>query len=335
MESSRQIEARSLAWLVQRDSGRWSDADQSEFEDWLRADTAHRVAYLRLEVGWERSARLKAFGVGMKPGVVPPPGQWRSAPFFKRRPAFAVRSAIRGSAAKVAAIAAVLLIVMGAGLYLQPFFSGNGYATPVGGVASIPLRDGSNITLNTASKVRVALTQKERRIELEAGEAFFDVAKDPSRPFIVEAGRRRVIAVGTRFSVRRDDNEVQVVVADGEVRVESREGGEGAELLAAGAVLHTARDSLLVQKKPVHEVEEALSWRSGYLTFDETSLAGAVAEFNRYTPLRIVIEDPKLAALRINGKFRSTNADDFVQLLQNGYGIQVRRTEETINLNSN
>jgi transmembrane sensor len=332
---SRQIEERALAWLARRDSGRWSDADQLELGQWLEADTLHRVAFLRLEAGWERTARLKAFGAGMKPGVVPPSGQLRTSPFFERRPASTARSANNLSVRKVATIAAGALLAIGAGLYLKTFRSGEDYTTPVGGVASIPLRDGSSMTLNTRSRVRVTLTDTERRIQLEEGEAFFNVAKDPARPFIVLAGNQRVVAIGTQFSVRRAGNDVQVVVTEGKVRAEPKNGGQGGELLAAGAVLHAARDSLLVEKKTVRDVEATLSWRSGYLTFDETSLADAVAEFNRYTAQRIVIEDPRLAAVRINGKFRSTHAEDFVELLRHGFGIQVQQTEETITLSSN
>ncbi len=335
MESSRKIEEQALAWLARRDSGRWSEAEESALEQWLRADTAHRVAFLRLEVGWERTARLKAFGVGAAPRVVPPPGQWRTSPFFERRPEPAVCSTPRTSAAKIASIAASVLFAAGLALYLATNRSGEHYTTPVGGIASIPLHDGSSMTLNTASEVRVALTEKVRRIELDAGEAFFNVAKDPSRPFVVVAGNRRVIAVGTQFSVRRYGSELQVVVTEGRVRVEPQSGAQGVELLPAGAVMHTTRDSLLVQKRTPHEAEEVLSWRSGYLTFDETSLADAVAEFNRYTDQRIVIADAKLAALRINGKFRATHADDFVHLLRNGFGIQIRQTQETIYLSSN
>lgn len=336
MESSRQIEDRAHAWLAQRDSGRWSEADQEAFATWLRADTAHRVTFLRVEVAWERSARLKAIGAGRQPGVVPPPGQWRTSPFFERRPAPTVRSALRRSTWRISAAAAGMLLAVGVGFCLKTFLSGpgNNYSTPIGGVASIPLGDGSKMTLNTDRKVRVALTEKERRIELQTGEAFFDVAKDPSRPFIVEAGDKRITAIGTAFSVRRDGKKVQVVVTEGKVRVEDREGRVQEELLAAGTVLRTAHDSQLVQKATPQKAAEALSWRSGYLTFDETSLADAVAEFNRYQTQRIVIEDPKLAALRINGKFRSTNAEDFVQLLEDGFGIAVTRTGQTINLAS-
>src|SRR5262245_51947110 len=85
MESSRQIEDRAAEWLAQRDSGRWSDADQRELEAWLAARFEHRVAYLRLEAAWEKTKRAKAFGVGVSARTVPSPGDWRSTPFFAAR----------------------------------------------------------------------------------------------------------------------------------------------------------------------------------------------------------------------------------------------------------
>jgi transmembrane sensor len=331
MESNEQIEEQALAWLARRDSGRWSQAEQKELAEWLSSD-AHRVLFLRLELVWERSARLKTFGVGRTPGAVPPPGEWRSAPFFERQPAPAARFAMKASAQKIAAIAAAVLLTVGVSLYVAKRISGDAYDTPVGAVASFPLKDGSSMTLNTATKVLVSLSSRERRVKLEAGEAFFDVAKDPTRPFVVEAGNRRIVAVGTRFSVRRDGREVRVIVTEGAVRIEPKGGGEGAKLLTAGTVVKTTRSSLRMQKKSLQDAEEALSWRSGYLVFEETSLAEAVAEVNRYTSQRIVIEDPELAALRVNGKFRATHAEDIVELLRNGFGVPVRKESGTIYL---
>jgi transmembrane sensor len=201
----------------------------------------------------------------------------------------------------------------------------------VGSVTSIALRDGSRVTLNTASRVHVSLNESERHVELEAGEAFFEVAHDATRPFVVTAGTRRIIAVGTRFSVRMEGDEVRVVVTEGKVRFE-RDENAGAELLVAGQTAHSTRNAILVQEKTAHDAETALSWRSGYLTFDETTLADAVAEFNRYTERKIRIADPKLAAIRINGKFRSSNADEFVELLRSGFGIHAEETADIIRL---
>ena len=336
MASSKQIEERALGWLARLDSGNWGEVDQGALSEWLSASTANRVAFLRLEAGWERSARLKALSTGTEAGAVPPAGHWRGSPFFERGlAASSARSLAKAFRPRLAAIAASLVLAVGAGVLLKPFLSGDDYSTPVGGVASIPLSDGSRITLNTASKVHVALTKEERRIELEKGEAFFEVAKDAARPFVVEAGDQRVIAVGTQFSVRRNGTDVQVVVTDGKVRVERKDGDADTKLLAAGAVAHTANEAILIRNGSQHEAEEALSWRRGYLNFDETSLADAVAEFNRYTSRKIRIEDPKLAALKINGKFRSTNSDEFIHLLRSGFRIQARETGETIALTAN
>lgn len=329
---SRQIEDCGRAWLAKRDSGQCTEAEEAEFNRWLRADVRHRVAYLRLEAAWERAARLKVFGVGRAAGEVPRPGEWRASPFFEQRPASRLSSVLSKRVPRIAVSAACVVLSAVAVFWFMSYRANDSYMTPVGGVASIPLKDGSSITLNTGSKLRVALTETERRIELQAGEAFFEVARDPARPFVVDAGDRRIVAVGTAFSVRREGADVQIVVTHGSVRVEPRRAGTNAELLAAGSVMYSARESQLVQKKTVTETESALSWRSGYLTFDETSLADAVAEFNRYNTERIVIEDPRIAALKITGKFRSTNAGDFVKLLHNGFGIQVMKSGDTVAL---
>lgn len=335
VETSREIEHRALAWLAKRDGGGWSEADQSEFTQWLEARIAHRVTFLRLEAGWERSARLKAFGVGKTPGVVPPPEEWRSSHFFERKRTAKIRSAIWASAPKLAAIAAGIALVVAVAVQLKIFSQETTYATPIGGISSVPLSDGSSVTLNTGSELRVSMNETERHIELHSGEAFFDVARDPSRPFVVQAGDRRIVVLGTRFSVRRDGADVTVVVTDGKVRVEPQTKNDSAQLLTAGDVLRAARNSSQVQKKSVHEAEEALSWRSGYLIFNDTSVADAVGEFNRYTPQRVLVDDPQLSALKISGKFRATNADDFVQLLQRGFGVQARRSEDSIYLSWN
>src|SRR6185437_10320636 len=93
------------------------------------------------------------------------------------------------------------------------------YTTPIGGMENIHLMDGSQITLNTNTCIHVLLTGKERRVHLDHGEAFFEVAHDTARPFVVYAGDKRLMAVGTRFAVLRDGDDVRVVVTEGRVRL--------------------------------------------------------------------------------------------------------------------
>jgi transmembrane sensor len=231
--------------------------------------------------------------------------------------------------AAAAACVAMLGISIGWHIFRVPR-----YHTDIGAMQAVPLPDGSRMTLNTNTKLQVDVTPTERRVSLTRGEAFFEVAKDPTRPFVVTAGDRRVVAVGTQFSVRREGNELRVLVAEGTVRLEnSTSPAETAGsarpdrvLLTAGTVARAEADAVLVRKQTVGQVEQLLSWRSGYLVFDKTSLGEAVAEFNRYNERQVVIEDPHIAAIAVGGNFRATNVDAFVRLIATDNSITA--TEE-------
>jgi transmembrane sensor len=346
MDSHRQIEDYAARLLAKRDSGVWSAEDQAHLAQWMAESTAHRVAVLRLEMAWDDARRLQALAAGYTQGSVPPPGEWRRSPFFKNgrsSATFFLRSparradpvgAVRSSVNRwLLAAAGSLLLAAGVGSYVLLAHPGEDYVTPVGGIASVPLQDGSNITLNTASELRIELTPNRRLIRLERGEAFFEVSKDPQRPFVVQIGSKRVIAVGTKFSVRRSGDEIRVAVAEGKVRVEEaasagrRESADA--LVPAGDVAAAGDAGILVQEKSLAAVEDDLSWRRGYLTFHETPLADAVAEFSRYTTHKITIADPQVAAVRISGTFRAVNHEAFIRLLGEAFSIRARVVDGT------
>jgi transmembrane sensor len=330
MESNRQhLEDRATEFLMKRESQGWSDADQTALTSWMQSSTAHRVAFLRAEAAWEQMGRLKAFGAGWPRSSVPTAAELQSI-YLRGEPHSAPTRRWPRRTSRFIGIAASLVVLAGAALgAYRVWLSGDRYATPVGGVATLPLEDGSRITLNTDSKVRVTFSERERHIDLSQGEAFFEVAADKDRPFVVQAGTRRVIAVGTKFSVRRERDDVQVVVTEGKVRVEDERLTSGSTLAAGGSA--KARDSdIVVQNRPVVEAEEMLSWRSGYVVFHETPLAEAVAEFNRYNPRQIVIRSAGVAAIPLTGKFRAVHNEAFVNLLEQAYQIQVERTPEAI-----
>lgn len=334
MESSTQIEHQAAAWLVRRDGDAWTEDDQAALDAWLAGSVARRVAFLRLEAVSEESLRLKALAAGLPPGA----GRntrWRLLPYG------VPEGPVVGSAGKrfAVAVAAALVLALGCVVYFASgLFGGDRFSTPVGGTASVPLRDGSRVVMNTASSIRVELTDQERRIELTRGEAFFEVAKDPARPFVVHAGSQRVVAVGTKFSVRREGDSVKVVVTEGRVKVEDelerepRQIADGAHespgelLLSAGNVARAGGGDLLVQRKTAAETEEALAWRNGYLIFRDTPLSEAVAEFNRYSEQQAVVADAVVSGILLTGKFKSTNYEAFIRLLQEGYGIRAERT---------
>lgn len=339
MDSSIQIEERAGQWLARRDSGAWGENDQAAFAAWLEQSTLHIVAFVRLEAAWNQARRLKALSAGAAPGTVPSPEDWQLAPFFDKAadgttppvaPALeSARSSKGGAHAAFLYIAASLLIAIGAGVALYKGHFDSIYSTPVGGTASVPMSDGSKVTLNTDSRIRLEVTATERHIELQQGEAFFEVARDPARPFVVSAGSKRIVAVGTQFSVRRDRNDVRVLVAEGKVRIETESAapggsGDGYPTLSAGGMARASEAGVLVQTNATAEIEGYLSWRTGYLVFRDTVLADAVAEFNRYNAHKIVIAEPAVAAIRVSGKFRYAQSEAFVRLLEDGFPIRAR-----------
>jgi transmembrane sensor len=342
MASSAQIEETAAAWIARRDKHGLSPAEQAELTCWLQESTAHRVAFVRLNTAWQRANRLRALGAGGRSGDVPAPGEWRHSQFFGgvqasetqrsvQSPARAAPNATgRSFGVRALAASVALAILAGGAWYLWP--SANSYRTAIGGLASVPLSDGSRVTLNTDSEIQLAVTDVERRVELKQGEAFFEVAQDPRRPFVVTIGDTRVVAVGTKFSVRREAADVRVVVTEGRVRVEKSEHGRAVPItqLSAGSIARTGEGGVLVQEKPLPQAEEFLSWRTGFVVFHDTPLRDAVAELNRYNSRRIVIEDPELAALRITGNFRATNVDAFARLLQGAFPIHIDEVEQRI-----
>jgi transmembrane sensor len=399
-ESHNAIDEAAGDWFAKHESGEWSAADQSTFDTWLAESPLHRVAYLRIEHVWERAERLKALRSPI--GQVPPPDKWVLSPFdtprFRSDDPRAGEGSVPGPglddgersrllalhATESAAPAAVLpptavwrrprvgLFSLGASLIVCAVLvvtfrlenHGNTYQTPVGGLESVPMADGSRVTLNTHTAIRISVTPRERGVELERGEAFFEVAHDPNRPFVVNAGAKRIVAVGTAFSVRRDGEDIQVIVTEGTVRLEPRRrhglqgdreptlsnrsssgpslsaSGAGIDsssagsadivLLPAGSVAHAADTGVLVQEESPAEVEESLSWRSGILVFHDITLADAVAEFNRYNTRQIVIEEPAVGRLRIAGNFRATNVEAFVRLLEHGYPLRVEQQDDQV-----
>ncbi len=319
-------------WIARRDTGPWSEADAAAFAAWLEESAGNRVAYYRLNGAWQEAGRLKAL-VGSTV-----PASELSSPsthgLIDGSPP--QRTALRAPLFRFSLAATVLFAVGVALLSLQSdFFQRERYSTVVGGLQVISLPDGSRVTLNTDSLLHIAFTESVRRAELDRGEAFFEVAKNPNRPFIVSAGDQRIVAVGTAFAVRRQADSIRVVVSEGKVRVEIP--GQEAALrqpLPAGSIVRTEHDDLLVQTKPIAEIEQSLSWRSGILTFRDTPLADAVAEFNRYNIRKIVIDDPAVAALQIGGIFRAKNLDPFVSLLEDGFPVRAVVEKDRIVLTS-
>jgi transmembrane sensor len=195
------------------------------------------------------------------------------------------------------------------------------------------LKDGSTVVLNTNSVVRVRLSGSGRTVDLERGEAFFEVAKDPRRPFAVRVAGDRVVAVGTKFSVFRRAADMRVVVTEGKVEVEEFEGDTPAgpvTQLPVGSIAQVGPAGVIVKNVSSTEAETYISWRAGYITLRDTDLGAVVEELNRYNKRQLVIADQSIASLRIGGNLRVANLDAFVRVLQDGFPVRAQFQNERI-----
>lgn len=358
-KNSIRIERRAAAWLVRRDGEAWDAFAQAELEQWLAQDTAHRVAFLRLASAWEEGGRLRALGAGIAHGGVPPRA-WHLAPGTATKPlnapaparqpptpdlaalVFAPPKAARRTRWPVLASATALLLaaVCASGVLGWRHYAVQeraSYASSVGDLRTVALSDGSRATLSSDSRIDIALSQAQRHIDLDRGEAFFEVAKDAGRPFVVNAGARRAVAVGTCFSVRRDGAIVRVVVTEGIVRLEADAADGRAQpttLLPAGSIAIAGPDGVMVRSVSLADAERFLDWRSGLLSFRHATLGEAAAEFNRYNTRKLVVADGRAAALQIAGTFRWSNTDGFVRLLERGFPVRAEQRADQVVLHS-
>lgn len=201
-------------------------------------------------------------------------------------------------------------------------------ATAIGELRQVALSDRSSASVSSATRIEVVIGADERRVRLAQGEAWFAVARDPGRPFVVEAGPVRVRAVGTAFSVRRDPGATRVLVTEGVVEV-WRDGAAGRTRLAAGesARVDAARVTISRQSGAV---QRALAWREGKLVFQNDTLDAAAREFNRYNARPIVIADRALAGRTVVGQYRIDGPERFAGDMQAIFKVPVQVTPERI-----
>ena len=239
----------------------------------------------------------------------------------------------------------------------MPGSSGPGqYETGIGETSTLTLQDGSTVTLNARTRIRVAVNESAREIELVDGQAFFHVAKDPQRPFIVRAADRDITAIGTSFDVRLDATSVRVTLLEGKLKVSSEPAlagrlpgpataGSSGSVASSSRAANVAQAGILIpevflapgQQFLAHlpaptdsivrevDVSKVTGWRDGRVFLEDLTLAGAVAEMNRYSPVQINVIDADLAGIRINGMFRAGEQDAFVTALQDYFPISARR----------
>ena len=298
-------------WVARMDAETWSARDEAELQAWLSADPSRSGLMLATQAAWLSLDRAEADGIVEAEAVPAHRGLWHR------------RKLLAGMAASAAGIG-----IAGRELWLA---SNVAYATKVGEIRRVPLADGSVMMINSASALKVQIGKHAREVELAEGEAWFEVAKDASRPFIVGAGRAKAQAVGTAFSVRVLENGTEVQVTEGIVEAWCDDDQAAKLRLAAGErALITPSAVVRYATADLANVDRTLAWRNGMIDLNGRTLAEAADEFNRYNARQIVIADPNIAAEQFDGVFRIDDPDGFVNAVKSSLDVTISSEDPSV-----
>ncbi len=304
------IDDTAIDWVARHARGALSPAEQTAFETWYDADYRHQGAYLRAQGLWESLERTRV------------PAEWLSVDLTAARRSRLDRRRILvggGTFAAAAAVAAAFMLPRPQSL-----------KTAHGELRKVPLADRSLANLNTDSHVEVELTPTARHVRLVKGEAWFDVAKDPQKPFIVAVDDIRVQAVGTAFSVRRFASGVEVIVTEGVVETWRATDAANRRRLTAGEAAFVDADSPAISVAANPEIENRLAWRDGNIVLHNDTLGDAVAEFNRYNTQKIVVSEPSLLDLRFVGVYSARKPGQFAEAVKTLIGTSIEEMPDNI-----
>ncbi len=329
--------AEAAAWIARLHGPNRTPEVEAACRRWMADDPERAAAFELLTDTWDKSARLRRRPIEQL-------ASWEQPGF---RMSF--------SRAAFATLAVAVLAVTGTVLYLRS----DAIATAIGEQRTLTLEDGTRVHLNTNSRVQVRYDENVRRVELERGEALFDVARRSAWPFIVTAGDRQIRALGTAFIVRREERNIAVTLVEGKVTVSPLPEPEKGHLPRHGAAASAASSadsgsterptssSEAPQGAPSVEnftlvpgqrltfagndppqldrpqLDKITAWQRGQVAFDNTVLADAVAEMNRYSNVRMVVEDPEAASIPVSGVFRAGDTTNFARALGRTYGLRI------------
>ncbi len=278
------IRAEAAALFARWRSSAVCPEEQAGFQVWLAEDARHAAAFDAITGVWDLVGGLNH---ARPMRYVPPPRTNRRTVLF--------------GAGFLAAAA------LGTGLWMME--RGESYSTAIGEQRRVALADGSWVTLDTDTQITVWLRAGRREIILEQGRAFFEVAPDARRPFIVTAGAASVVAIGTAFGVSRQDASLSVILEHGRVNV-ALGASKNFDLVPGDRLVSTPGEPARLDHP---DLSLLMAWRQGRLGFDGETLAAAVAEMNRYGRRPLVIADPAIANLRISGLFNAGDSDAFAK----------------------
>lgn len=320
------IDAEAADWLLRLEEDDLSPAEKAAFQTWRGASVRHREAFDRLSAVWGDFAEA---------GVLADHAMSDESAALLERDAgsarlgvFARRSVLTGIAASVAGLAGVGIAPQLAERGVPP--RRGSFSTQIGEQRQIKLPDGSTINLNTNSSIAYVFSEYIRHLQLSRGEAYFDVASDKARPFVVETAKGKITAVGTAFTVRINKSKIDVLVSEGRVAIhagqEARANvtthGENVQPIQSGMEVAAGQEAVFEDNvERVNEVgadvlARKLSWRQGVLAFSAEPLSMVIEDISRYTDINIAVEDETLRDLPVSGYFKIGEVNEMFEALE-------------------
>jgi transmembrane sensor len=324
----RRARAEASVWIVRLHGAHRTPELEAGFRRWLQTHPDNASEFERVTAVWESASHASIAGL---PRVARWEGPSSNLPRW--------------------AIAATLLLVVAAGAFLSYRLEpDHEYVTAIGEQRTVPLDDGSRIALNSNSKIKIEFTAERRTVRLLRGEAFFEVAHNQERPFVVMAGDNQVTAVGTTFEVRYEPDHIDVTLVEGKVNVTSTAGplstpasvsssksglgklSSSGYAMTPGERVRIAKGASAIVDAP--RVDAVTAWRRGEVMLDDMPLTDAVAEMNRYNKSALVIDERSIATLHVSGIYHTGDSEGFAQTVAQLYGLRVTQEGGQIHLHS-
>ena len=325
------IEHKASLWVVRIDNGKLSAKEHVEFMSWVKAKPEHKLAFERLARWQININQLPELNPSQNPSIAEKTQYQTNSHPIK---AMASLKALSSIAALIGLVFIVFL--MRQQPELEPALLQT-YQTAMGEQKEISLPDGSTVTLNTESVININFNNALRTIELIQGEAYFEVFKDPSRPFEVTTLNKVVRAVGTAFTVHaKKHSAIEVMVTEGRVefaQISTQHNPKTPEKLDSKTIAFidqgqlatiNAKNSINVTNITAENTQQRLAWRQSMIIFKGEPLEQVIAEIGRYSGTRFTISSPALANKRIGGYFKANDVDAFISTLSSQFNISAR-----------
>jgi transmembrane sensor len=312
-----EISTAAADWFTRLQEEEVAQQDFQDWQQWLAAAPEHRRAYGEIERAWRLIGEVK-------PAPWATPQQLKSDP-----PPNSGRVESRSRPRVWWALAATMVL----GLFIlfsmsQMSHGDKALSTKTAEQRSVRLSDGSRVILGAQSRVTPQFDGKERRLTLEFGEAFFEVARDPKRPFTVVSGGSEIRAVGTAFNVRATADRVLVSVTEGRVAVASAPASR-----APAEILLSAGEQASITRTGAHKqtvaTTAAVTWLEGRFEYRGETLRHVIDDLNRYTDRPVTLSDERLGELRYSGTVFPDHVDEWLQGIGGALPVSVRETGST------